>query len=193
MVHCVHFVYPWLLLHKKYCYDILIALKTAMYRLARSTEIHHIMSLLSWSFSFCQILANTQPNYSPTCRLPGEPLTWLRRGRCFPPPLHLGDRQSGPGTEALGSLWSHTRMLPELLMLCEDPKRERGGRDGCEESLLWTGNHWDTRWHNMPSFCQMCVMKHLSGCLHQSLWELIQNMQCNCHKFRSCLKLHYDY
>lgn len=67
--------------------------------------------------------------YSPTCMPPGGPLTWLRRGRCFPPPLHLGDRQAGLGTEALGSLWSRTRMLPGLLMLCEDPERELGQMD----------------------------------------------------------------
>lgn len=79
--------------------------------------------------------------YSPTCRPPGEPLTWLRRGRCFPPPLHLGDRQAGLGTEALGSQWSHTRTLPGLLMLCEVPKREMGQTDrmSCFNELETTG------------------------------------------------------
>lgn len=108
---------------------------------------------------------------SPTCRPPGGPLTWLRRGRCFPPALHLGGRQSGLGTEALGSPWSCTRMLPGLLMLCEDPETEVRQMDGMS-SFNWLETHWDIDWHiNMQLFCSTCYHETLGTCvLNTGAW-----------------------
>jgi len=101
-----------------------------------------------WGCSLCQctvytpgINNNRQPtmrlfkqyrsiarSHSPTCRPPAGPWTWWsRERRCPPPERRPGDTRSGPGTEALGSLWSHTRTPPVSQRLCEDPGGRQGG------------------------------------------------------------------